>query len=100
MRGQERTSAVEPTNLVGPNRARQEKIIDSPDVELRDGNTTAALSVHVLKQAAAERRARARYSPRAVEDIALAWCTSRTMSVIKLQAKTSVEKPSKSNKSS
>ena len=66
-----RATAARRTDLVGPYRAHQEQILTAPEAELRDGNVTEAPSVHVLRQAAAEKRARSRYSPRVVEDIGL-----------------------------
>ena len=69
MRGADRAAAAERVKQVGPYIAHQEKLLNAPEPELRDGNITAAPNAHVLRQAAAEKRAKSRYSTKVVEDL-------------------------------
>ena len=69
--GAERARVARKVTATGPYHHRNELLVGASEERLKDGNTTTVPSYDVLRKAAAEDRARARYYPCVIEDLNL-----------------------------
>ena len=67
--GEERTHVSNKVKTTGPHLVRNSMLVDADEQHLTDGNTSAVPSADVLRKAAAEARAKERYSLRTIEDL-------------------------------